>query len=278
VSENIRDVTGGLHISVSALRQIQECPREFLFARIRGEKPEHVSSRMVLGSACHRALARFYEALRDGEPEPALDELVGIAQAAIEEAGAGPVPILFDDEGDIGALKAESARLLEAFMASAYRPDRVLAVEEPFAIPLVDLETGEVPYPELLAGVFDLVVEEEGGDVLVLDHKFGKRRPQQVEEGDLQLGLYSLAAREVFHLEKAPRVGHQIVLRTKIAKVEIALRNVEEAELRESGEAAMSALELIRVAVDHPAPERLLGRRRSWRCSGCAYRTRCSAR
>jgi hypothetical protein len=163
-------------------------------------------------------------------------------------------------------------------MASAYRPDRVLAVEEPFAIPLVDLETGEVPYPELLAGVFDLVVEEEGGDVLVLDHKFGKRRPQQVEEGDLQLGLYSLAAREVFHLEKAPRVGHQIVLRTKIAKVEIALRNVEEAELRESGEAAMSALELIRVAVDHPAPERLLGRRRSWRCSGCAYRTRCSAR
>jgi RecB family exonuclease len=265
VNDGIRDMTGGLHISVSALRQIQECPREFLFARIRGEKPEHVSSRMVLGSACHRALAAFYEALRDC-PEPAIERLAAVAQASIDEAVAGSVPVLFDEEEDLDRLKAESRRLLEAFIDSPYRPERVLAVEEPFAVPLVDLETGEVAHAELLAGVFDLVVEEQGGEVVVLDHKFGKRRPQQGEQADLQLGLYSLAAREVFRLEKTPRVGHQVVLRTKVAQVELALRDVGEAEVQEASEAAMAALKLIRIAVDHQSPERLLGRRRSWRC------------
>lgn len=278
MSNVIGDLTNGLHISVSALKQIQECPREFLFARIRGDKPEHVSSRMVLGSACHRALAKFYEALRDDLPEPSILSLVAVAHAAIDEASAGSVPVIFDEGEDVETLKAEAGRLLVVFAVHAYRPVRVLAVEEPFAIPLVHPETGEMPHAELLGGVFDLVVEDQEGNVVVLDHKFGKRRPQHVDGGDLQLGLYSVAAKELFQLERLPRVGHQVVLRTKTVKVELDVRDVDDAELREVTEAAISGLELIRVAVDHPAPERLLGRRRSWRCSGCAYRMRCSGR
>jgi hypothetical protein len=275
---SISDLTSGLHISVSALRQIQECPREFLLARVLGEKPEHISSRMILGSALHQAAALFYEALRDGLPEPTLGAMVAVAHAAIEEAGRSTVPILFDEGEDLDALRVEAVRLLAEFAGSALRPARVLAVEKPFAIALVHPETGEVPHPELLAGVFDLVFEDEHGDVVVLDHKISKRRPPQVEGGDLQLGLYSLAAMQVFRLDRPPKVGHQAVVRTKTVKVELDVRDVKPTEIREAAEAAISGLEMIRVAVDHPAPERLLGRRRSWRCAGCAYRTRCSAR
>ena len=73
----------------------------------------------------------------------------------------------------------EATRMLGAFMASnPYRPKKVLAVEMPFTVQVGRHPvTGEqFTFEEAISGVFDLVIENDDG-VMVVDHKITKRRP-----------------------------------------------------------------------------------------------------
>lgn len=265
-----------LHVSASSLRLLQDCPRAWSYRYLAGYKAEDVAPALVLGRACHAALALWYEHLRDGVPEPSLDEMIAVSTASIEEARRGPTPIVQaeDDETD---LVAEAARMLRAFLVSIpFRPKRVVAVELPFTVGVGRHPvTGEwFEFGEAISGVFDLVVEDDDG-VAVIDHKITSRRPAVDGGIDLQLALYALAAEELFPGSKPARVFHHVLVRTKVPRVE--LREVPRLphDVAEALEAVASGVELIHVAVGHARPARLLGRHRSWRCGGCGFRRRC---
>lgn len=269
-------VNDGVYVSASSLRLLQDCPRSFSYKYISGHKPEDVAPQLILGRACHAALAVWYQRQQDEQPSPTLDEMVAIATASIDEARNGPTSIAHEDEET--DLVAEATRMLRAFMVSSpYRPKRVLAVELPFTVRVGRHPvTGEqFTFEEAISGVFDLVIEDDDG-VMVVDHKITKRRPAIDGGVDLQLALYCVAAQTLFPRPTPVRVALHVLVRNKTPCVDLKEIARSPHDTAEAIEAVASGVEMIHVAVGHTNPGRLLGRHRSWRCGGCGYRRRCA--
>jgi CRISPR/Cas system-associated exonuclease Cas4 (RecB family) len=266
-----------LHVSVSAIRTLEGCPRQWWYRYAAGISPEDTPARLILGGAIHKALAFFYRTLRDDGVEPSSDDLVSVAGVALGKAVAGDTPILFAQGEDAEGLVVEAQRLLTAFVESGYRPARILAVEEPFAVPLMDPATGEVlPFEERLVGAVDLVCVADDGTAEVVDHKVSARVDKaKVSMPDTQLSLYSWAIREHLGLDDV-KLRFQSLVRTKTAKV--VVQDVARAphDENEAIEAIASGLSLIHMVVSHPDGMRMMGRRRSWRCKDCSWRRRCA--
>lgn len=269
-------MSDGVHVSASSLRLLQDCPRAWSYRYLFGHEPEDVAPALILGKACHAALADWYVRLKHDEPEPTIAEMVAVASIVIDEARNGSTPIAREDEET--DLVAEATRMLAAFMASSpYRPKRVLAVEMPFSVRVGRHPvTGEqFDFEEAISGVFDLVIEVDEG-VMVVDHKVGRRRPAVDSRVDLQMALYATAAEELFPRGTPVRLAYYVLVRNRTPVV--TLREIPRSpnDTAEALEAVAGAVEMIHVAVGHPRPGRLLGRHRSWRCGGCGYRRRCA--
>lgn len=272
-----RYLGGGLHVSASSLRVLRECPRQFLLQYLQGHRRERLSSRMVLGTAVHAALELFYRALMEGVQEPGVGAMVAIALDKIAAEADGLTPLEFDEGEGVTELKAEAKRVIESFLANPYRPHKVLGVEVPFGLALTDDKTGEAMFEELVVGFLDLLVEDEDGVVAIVDHKVSARLavPKSTEL-DIQLGLYGWAGDKSFGGGTPVRLRHHVLVRSKRGvRCEVVDVPRSANDAREAFEGACAGVELIQVLVEHPRPEVLLGRNRSWRCSGCAYRNRC---
>lgn len=256
-----------IYLSASGLRTLEECPREFWLRYVRGLPREDLPPAMVLGSAVHAALATFYRSLRDGVAVPDVAAMLVVAAAEIEAAVAGAVPVAFEGGMTADDLVAEAERMLVAFGPLAFVPERVLAVEESFAVQLGD-------GGEELVGVFDLVVEHEG-ELWVIDHKVTKRSgvPRSTLE-DRQLALYAWAAGELFGNETV-RVFHQALVRTKVPKVELVEVPRDERDEVEVGEALTAGFRFVELALASSDPRLLFSRRRNWRCDRCGHREAC---
>ena len=263
-----------LHVSVSAVKLLQLCPRAYGYRYIVGAKDEQMPVRMVLGKAIHESLAQYYRALRDGREAPSVDEMYSTALGVCEEQTLGDVPVVFESKESWASISAEARQLLDIFVAKPFIPAKVLGVEEKFTLRLVDPVTGEEPFEEVVSGVFDLVCIDEQGRLTVVDHKVGKRKAN--DEFDLQLALYSWAAQQLYAATEPPRLAWQCLLRGKTPKVELVeLPRVEHDET-EAVQSMLSGVALIRATVAQEEPLRLLGRRRSWACAGCGYARRCA--
>lgn len=276
VTDLLRQQRADLHISASAIRCLQECPRQYWLRYVEGVPPQDRSARMILGSAIHKALAHFYRCLRDGIPEPGHEALLGIAASTIAAEAIGDPPLLFDEGEDASALVTEASRLLEVFLKDGFRPKRVVAVEEAFLLDLSDPATGELfDFEERVAGAIDLIAMQDDGAMVVVDHKVcGRKDTAKAERPDVQMGLYAWAAQQMLGTEQVGLV-YQDLITTK--KPQVVLQEVHRisGDDVEAVEAVSSGLELTRLAVDHPAGKRLMGRRRSWKCRSCSWRKCC---
>ncbi len=277
VLELIRRERQDLYISASALRTLEACPRQWWYNYVLGAPKEDVSARLILGGAVHQALARFYSVLREEGVEPGLDDLTAVASAAIEKAVTSGPPILFGDAKDEEGLVQEADRLLNVFMEHGYRPEYIIGAEIPFSLPLSNPETGELlEYEERVVGAIDLVVEDDNGRIVVIDHKVVSRLDQQrARRADVQMGLYAAAARELFDTYECS-LRYQNIVRTKSPKVVIQEIDRGPHDEVEGSEALASGLALIHVAITHPNGKQIMGRRRTWRCRDCSYRRRCA--
>lgn len=266
-----------LYVSASALKTLDACGRQYWYHYVQGVPAEDVPARMVLGSAIHKALSIAYHHLRDGEPVPVLNTLVSVAGAAITAAVASTPAVHFDAGSGPGELVEEATRLLTAWAEQGYRPARVIAVEVPFNLPLMHPETGEVlPFEEHVVGALDLVVAEDNGTVVVVDHKITSRLDRQkTEQPDLQMSIYAWAAEQMFNVDKVG-LRYQDIVRTKTAKVEVQEVVRIPHDEAEGIEAVASGLEVLHLALSHPKGKRLMGRRRSWRCKECGWRRHCA--
>ncbi|MBU1412873.1 PD-(D/E)XK nuclease family protein [Myxococcota bacterium] len=264
-----------LHLSASSISTLIACPREFLYHYIQGQPPQDTGAALVLGSAVHEALAYFYNTLKQSGTEPSLTELVEVASAAIEAPQRAPV--YFKKGESIDSLNSQARSMLAAFLATGYRPSHILAVELKFVLPLVNPFTGE-QLPECLLGTFDLV-EERNGQIVVTDHKTAARiDADKVAAPDTQMGLYAFAARQLFDVDD---VGLQYQFITKVREPAVTLQTIARhdpaKEERGALTLAASASTIISLALSHDHPQLVLPKHRSWRCSGCGYRSLCAA-
>ena len=179
-----------LHVSVSQVKTYLICPRKYELRYVRGLQPESRALALVFGSAIHEALAAFYVALQT-DTEPAPEHIITVFGDALDaECREGPEV----DEGKttVGEIKDKGIALLRLFHEQVERPDKVLAVEQPFTMDLTDPRSGQV-IEEQFTGVIDAIIEMHGQRVLV-EHKTAARKWSQDQlEHDLQISAYLAA-------------------------------------------------------------------------------------
>ena len=247
-----------LHVSVSQVKSWLICSRRYLYRYIRGVEPEHRSPNLVLGSAVHEALAAFYVGVKAGQV-PGVDELVAHFTDAWARGLQGDPPLLLPDGVTAGNIEDQGIGLVKAFAEYAAVPEKVVSVEQLFAVDIADPKTGEL-IEEQLVGYLDAVVIE-GGKQLILEHKTAARRWSQDQlDYDIQAAVY-------LAVTGAEKLRFQVLLKTKTPGfVTHDVTRTEEAKT-EAFEIVCRVLDAIRAGISWP--------NRGWQCRTCEYRRRC---
>lgn len=248
------------HISVSALKTFIGCPRKYCYQYIERRPQEFRSIALAFGTAWHSAIDSYLLHGTDA------DETGNVFRDVLaREVRAGDVPVLFDDEEDLGACIDQGTRMISTFVDRVPRPDVVLGVELAFSVELVDPNTGE-PLPQPLVGSIDAVVATEDDTVEIWELKTGKRRWAADQlEFDPQPTCYQMGAR-VFDIE-TPEL--KLLLTTKGKKPDVQLERLSRNKKQEEELALLagSVLRAVEAGVDH--------RLRGWQCKCCCYAGHC---
>lgn len=259
-----------LHVSVSQIKLFILCSRAFEFRYRIGLSPEHIPVPLAFGTAIHSGLATYYERILETGTPPMAAEIDQAFRDSWASATSGPIPLqVTEDEGDDGAHVDKGVAMLRAFhqYASTAGPVTVKSVEQRFSVPLFDPETGEV-LEERLSGVVDLIVEEDGRNV-VIDHKSSaKKYGADQLRYDFQLTAYQLAAREL----GLGDVGLRFQIITKTKKPAVYAEDVRRDRQDEADflSLAVGVLKAIDAGISFPL--------RGWQCRSCPFQSACSSK
>lgn len=252
---------GDLYVSFSQLSTYLQCPERFRQRYLLDARPSHRASELVFGNAIHAALAVHHEHLmRDGTPlelsrlTDEFDDILAIAQQ-------GDVPVLWEDD-DGPEVARDKGHALLALYHRDVRPHRVLQVEVPFQIQFQRDGEGE----ETLAGIVDLIEEDDGGQVWITELKTAQRRYGQDRLlYDHQMSIYA-AAREALGVPIAG-LRFRLLLKGKEPRIEDIIVVRDGAQLDETRHVLKQVLRAIDQRIFYPV--------RGWGCAKCPYRASC---
>jgi DNA helicase-2/ATP-dependent DNA helicase PcrA len=184
-----------LQLSASAIDAYDRCPMKYLFQHVWGIRGGP-HAQMTFGNVMHTTIREFLREMQKGAPMP-LEELHAIYDREWSSAG-------FPDDYQEDEYRKAGREQLEAFhrTCTAAPPD-VLYQEKTFELPL--------EHDVVVTGRMDQVNRLGERTVEIVDYKTGKPRDAENAAKDLQLGIYALAAREVFELEPERLVLHYLV-------------------------------------------------------------------
>jgi len=253
-----------LHVSASQVKTYLLCPERFRQQYVTAQVPSHRSGDMVLGAAVHEVLANYHLRLLQDGGLPTIESLVTMLDYELSEAEAKPVPILWEDDDGAAKARAVGKALLETYYQSA-RVHRVLAVEKPFVLSVVDPRTGR-PCEEQITGVVDLIEEDEDGRVYISELKTAGRRFDDARLAyDHQVSIYA-AARSVLGFPTAS-MRFRVLLKTKKPALETIEVVRDEMQVAETQHVVRQVLRAVDAGIFYPA--------RGWQCGGCPYRSTC---
>ena len=251
------------HTSISAIKAYTMCPMKYAHRYVFRTEASHRSVPLVLGSAVHEALAAFYTHVGEHKEDPPESLVTDTFSTAWDDMLVGDPPVKGDD---LGAEKDMGVSILRAFHESAPRPLKVLAVELPFCMPIIDPKTGSVS-DRVIVGAIDAVVVDEDGRTVLVEHKTAKRRWSQVQlDHDIQPTIYQLAARHL-DLTDNPTIRFDFLMKQK----KPALVSEEVHRSSEQETEAMVVVRQILRAVD----AEVFFPVRGWACAGCEFAFRC---
>jgi len=209
-------------------------------------------------------LEQYYLFHAEQRDTPPLELLLDSYASYWRRGVLGDPPLRGDN---IDADREMGINLLKVFHDDAPKPAEILAVELPFAIPLVDPRTGEVD-ERLLVGSIDAIVADANGRLKILEHKTAKRKWGQVElQHDPQPSVYQYAAR-VLGVAYNPGIEYQFLMKLKKPRLDI----VEVFRTREQEAEALELIRQVLKAVDNGVFFKL----RSWACGNCEYAHACN--
>ena len=255
------------HISISAIGTYLRCPAQYAHRYIYRTPPSHRAAALAFGTAVHTALALFYQHLMDGQPEPTVEELADSFSDRWTRELDSDIPVLLDGKDTPDSARDKGVEMLNVFHELAPRPHKVLGVEEPFSIEIIDPRTG-TPFAERLVGVFDAVVQDEDGSCRILEHKTAARRWNQTRlDFDIQVTGYTLAAPMVGLPDAA--VTLQVLLKTKAPTLELYSPTRTDRDRQDFLLIISGVLCAIKVGAFYPI--------RDWPCASCPYAGPCMA-
>lgn len=250
------------HLSASSVTSYIECSLAYKFERIDRLESDGVSDALILGQAVHRALADFYQAQLIGQSFD-LDDL----HFSFDNHWFDLIGRHDDIEYKPGA-NAETVNQLGQDLLALYYENisedgcRILAIEEPFTCQLPDL-------PAPFIGVHDLVLEDEDGVIIIVDHKTAARSysTSQIDQ-NFQMTAYQIAARANGFADREILLRLDCLIKTKQPKFEQYWTSRSEADER-------MAVRKIQAVWDGISKGVFLPNDTSWKCGYCGYQDAC---
>jgi putative RecB family exonuclease len=179
------------YVSFTQLDQYLRCPLRYSFVYVHHQEPDFVPASRALGSGIHAAAAYFFRGVAQGEP-PRVEDVQGHFEA-LWDLETQAQPLRYGERETRESLRDLAMRMLTVFHREFDSRTQVLAVEDPFRVPLVDLETGEVLDRDLV-GTVDLLERDAERRLVVVDLKTSARRYTDLHvDLSLQLSVYSYA-------------------------------------------------------------------------------------
>jgi putative RecB family exonuclease len=268
---SLRVLRQSLHLSYSQITTYLNCSLKYYFQYVKGFSPEHISSSLLLGAVVHTAMASFYERIqKTGTPEQAsiiLELLRDTLSASISHA---TIPICYKSEASHpDALIAQGEGLIEAFLSDpGFAGLEVVAVELPLATRI--FEPNGVASDFNLVGAIDLLLRDQSGNYLAVDHKTAKTPfTQQGVDNDLQLTAYALLLHANGYLEHGQPLtcGFNVLRKLKTPKVERLMTVRTPADTERFSKIAQAVLNGIEAQTFLPSS--------GWMCGDCPFKTAC---
>jgi putative RecB family exonuclease len=144
----------------------------------------------------------------------------------------------------------------------------VVAVEQPFRVPLIDPETGALLDRDLV-GTLDRLEQDADGRVVMVDLKTAARKYSDLQvEASVQLSVYSYAtAMNGLADQETLRLRFDVLTKTKTPELHRYWTTRDQAATRRLYRLAAEVLTAIEAGVFPPHP--------GWQCGDCAFRGRC---
>lgn len=253
------------HWSYSALNQfLNICSLQFFFDRIAKLPRAFTPISLSFGSAYHRALEWVHLTRKDGhrpKAEECSDLFEDIWGRQLEEEK----DIRFDEGQDAEACRTQGMDMVSAYVEQLDPEERVVSVNEAFAVPLVDGSGDVLEKP--LVGELDLVVDCDG--VTVCDMKTSARRwPKDQAGKSLQPTAYLYAYRQLHGSEVPFRFDVAVKNKKPVVEHHVTQRTQDQFN---------RMVELVKLAESMIAAEHFLPNQASFYCAGCPHQEACRA-
>jgi putative RecB family exonuclease len=130
------------HVSFTQLDQYLRCPLKYRFTYVDRLRPDFVPAALAFGSGIHGAAAFLFRGRTDGT-QPSVADVQAYFEGywKIETSNR---PIRFGEKDTKESLLDLACRMLEVLHKNQEPGVEIVGVEQPFDVPLVDLDTGEL--------------------------------------------------------------------------------------------------------------------------------------
>lgn len=202
-----------MDLSYSQIKTWKTCRQKWYYKYVEGLEPIQRIQKVEVGKYGHHLLEAYYK----GED----------IQQASEEYWLEQTKDMFQEEMDeyIG-VREQAENMVERYLKHYDSNEwKVLAVEEPFRVNIPNPTGGESE--DYLRGIIDLVVEDEMGEIWLVDHKFTSIDLLKYEDNlvlDEQANYYLWALRELLQMDGISGIMFNL-LRTKEPSVPRVLKN-----------------------------------------------------
>ncbi len=256
------------YISFTQLDQYLRCPAKYRFTYIDHLQPDFVPASRALGSGIHAAAAYFFRGVAQGAP-PSLEDVQRHFEA-LWRLETQAQPLRYGEKETKESLRDLAMRMLAVLHREFDRQADVLAVEEPFRVPLVDADTGEVLDRDLV-GTVDLLERDAERRLVVVDLKTSARKYSDLQvEASLQLSVYSYAMSLGPHAgEDDIRLRFDVLTKTKQPELHRYWTTRDRAANVRLYRLTAEVLRAIEAGAFHP----IVG----WQCKDCPFRSQCWA-
>jgi putative RecB family exonuclease len=264
---SISDWAATLRITKSQLQTYLMCPRKFFYQYVIGQEWEFVPIALAFGRAMHAAVKWFYLWVQQYQRKPDVEELIVEFRMQWALEAADP-RIRYGDGETAETVSAQGEAMLRRFHEDV-APRKVEAVEHPFAVPIVDPDTGQ-ELEEQLVGVMDLIESDDDGNLIVSELKTKAKKMSDGEaENQLDGLIYAYALNQLGHGTTADGtlVRIDVLTKTKTPALQQLYVTKEAGDFRK----AARWMREIRNAIARESFYPTFG----WACKGCPFSKAC---
>ena len=256
------------HVSFTQIDQYLRCPLKYKFTYVDRVTPDFVPAALAFGSGIHGAAALLFGGIAAGTPPP-LDDVQGYFES-YWNLETGQKAIRFGERDTKASLLDLASRMLAVLYREREPEMEIVGVEQPFDVPLIDLDTGEV-LDRALVGTLDLLERDAAGGLVVVDLKTSARKYSDLQvEASLQLSVYSYATQmNGLADEQDLRLRFDVLTKTKQPELCRYWTTRDRAANVRLFRLAAEILQAIEAGVFHPNP--------GWQCKDCQFRSQCWA-